>query len=139
MSTRGSIAISRERYRRQSDTGQCPQAVTHPGIADHVRVDGEDERRAEGGRKPRRSPPTGEPRRQDERGEQRHPPRRPEQPAEEPGLGTDLRVVRLPGLDRRAGTRRGLPGVPEPVALWVTNDRPRSLAQADPVAVQRRL
>jgi hypothetical protein len=79
MSTRGSIVISGQRYRGKGQSGQRPQAVAHPGIADHVRLYGENKRRCERGCDADREPPPSAPRGQQDADEDRKPPRDPEQ------------------------------------------------------------
>src|SRR5919108_1318875 len=138
MSTRGSIAIVRQRYRCECDPGQRPEAVTHPRGADDVRLHGEDERGAECGSDTARRPPSRPARAAHERDEDCEPPRRPDERTKEARLDTDLGVVRLPGLDRRSCSRCRLPRIAESVALGVTHDRSRTLAQADQVASDRR-
>src|SRR5437660_1478483 len=74
-----------------------------------------------------------------QRDEERKPPGRPEHRAEDPHLGAHLRVVRLARLDRRAGARRRLPRVAEPIPLRVMDHRARAVTQARQVLVDRRL
>src|SRR5216110_225327 len=132
MSTLGSIAISWQRYLREPEPGEHPDAVAHPRIADDVGLHREDEDRTE-----HRGDRCGAAR--DEADEERQVPRNPEQRAEQTGLRTDLRVVRLPCPDRRTRARRGLAGVTEAVPLWVVHHRAHAFPQADPVTVDRRL
>src|SRR6185503_17352023 len=99
MSTRGSIVIDRQSYRREAETGQHPHAVADPRIADDVGLNGEHEDRTESGRD------RGDASR-DQSPEEREAPGDPKERAEEARLDADLGVVRLPGLDRRARPRR---------------------------------
>src|SRR5919197_1492498 len=85
MSTRGSIAIRRQRYRRQRDPRERPEAVRHPRVADHVGLHGEHERGGERGGERRGAGA-------DERDEKREPPGRPQERTEEPCLGALLGV-----------------------------------------------
>src|SRR5439155_13356010 len=139
MSTRGSIAICRQRYRCQRNAGQGPEAVAHPGIADHVRLHGEHERRDECGRDSGGEPPPAPPRREQDADEDRKSPGGPEERSEQTGLHAELRVVRLPRFDRGSGTRCSLARVAETVALRMMDHGSHAFAQADPVAVQGRL
>src|SRR5262245_21098109 len=132
MSTRGSIAIDRQRYLRETEPGEGPDAVADPRVADDVRLHSEEEDGAEhcGDRGRAAS---------DEADEHGEVPCDPEQRADEARLGADLRVVRLPRLDRGAGAGGRLAGVAEAVPLWVVHDGAHALAQADPVIVNRGL
>src|SRR5207244_8318475 len=131
MSTRGSIAICRQRYRCQRRAGQRPEAVAHPGIADHVRLHGQRERSGECSRDPGGETPPASPRREQDADEDRKSPRGPEERPEQTGLDAELRVVRLPRFDRGSGTRCSLARVAETVALRMTDHRSHAFAQAD--------
>src|SRR5437764_1726192 len=139
MSTRGSIAISGQRYRGEGDSGQAPHAIADPRVADHVGLHRQHEHSRERPGDPGGAPPAGAARGAHDPGQQSESPRRPEQRAEQTGLGAELRVVRLAGFDRRPRPGSGLAGVAEPVALWVVHDRAHALAETDPVTVDRRL
>src|SRR6266511_1920258 len=114
MSTRGSIAIVRQRYRRKRQTREPPEHVGHPGVADHVGLDGEDERRAERGSEPGLT--------SKQYAEDAKAPRNPDKPAEQAGLHPELRVVRLARLDRRLRPRRRLARVAQAETLRVVDD-----------------
>ena len=58
---------------------------------------------------------------------------------DEPGLDARLRVVRLARPQRHAEANGDRPGVAEPVALRVLEDGLDPVAQAPPVAAERRL
>src|SRR5919109_2004237 len=137
--TRGSIAMRPQRYRAERDAREPPEAVRHPGIADHIGLHREDERRSEGSSDADRRPPACAPRGDDERGEDRKTPHRPDEGSQETRLCADLGVIGLARLDRRLRPRGRLTGVPQPVALRVMDDGAHTLAQADPMAVNRRL
>ena len=139
MSTRGSIAISGQRYRGEGDSGQAPHAIADPRVADHVGLHRQHEHSRERPGDPGGAPPAGAARGAHDPGQQSESPRRPEQRAEQTGLGAELRVVRLAGFDRRPRPGSGLAGVAEPVALWVVHDRAHALAETDPVTVNGRL
>src|SRR6266511_3964668 len=115
MSTRGSIAIVRQRYRRKRQTREPPEHVGHPGVADHVGLDGEDERRAERGSEPGLT--------SKQYAEDAKAPRNPDKPAEQAGLHPELRVVRLARLDRRLRPRRRLARVAQAETLRVVDER----------------